>query len=521
VSPKAALPSLLAALALLATAPADAQRIVTSPRPDSVDVTLYRDDQRSWGAPFNLSWLGGYALISETRRITLPAGESELRFEGVAAGMVPQSAIVSGLPEGIVERNRDAYLLSPATLIDRSLGRRVRIRRTSLATGRVRRSEAVIRTGADGAVVLETEEGFEALRCTGLPETLVYDGVPAGLSAKPTLSIRARSSQAVTATVTLSYIATGFDWQANYIATLSEDGATADLFAWLTLASNDETSFPNADTQAVAGHVNRDRVEAQEVEAGAIDLRCWPHSTTSDIPLEEFLQSPPPPPLPPPMLEEAISVSGHRAESAMMMSASPLSVVTAQQEDLGAVKLYRIPEPVTIAANSQKQVTLLQRQGVRVELVHRVRFYSWSVNGQVQQVPRMLIARNRRSEGLGLPLPAGPIILFAEGAGRPILIGEGMIADRAVDEDVEVHLGLATGVTARMQVVGDTPANREIEVVVTNDGAQPVRFEAEFEGFESRAVGPQFERRDGRPLWRAVVPANGTSTLRFPVRQDD
>ena len=42
------------------------------------------------------------------------------------------------LPEGTIERNRDAYLLSPATLLDRSLGRRVRLRRTSRATGRSR-----------------------------------------------------------------------------------------------------------------------------------------------------------------------------------------------------------------------------------------------------------------------------------------------------------------------------------------------------------------------------------------------
>src|SRR5690606_7868294 len=127
------------------------------------------------------------ALVTETRRITLPAGESDVRFEGVAGGFVPQSAIVSGFPDGVGVRNRDAMLLSPATLLARSLGRRVTTRRTSLATGAVRESEAVVRSGADGAVVLQTREGNDALRCTGLAETLVYDGVPAGLSARPTL----------------------------------------------------------------------------------------------------------------------------------------------------------------------------------------------------------------------------------------------------------------------------------------------------------------------------------------------
>ena len=165
-------------LLLALAAPAAAQTMVTSAGPDDVDVTVYRDPGRNPARAFDLDWLEGYALISETRRVTLPAGESEIRFEGVAGGIVPQSAIVTGFPDGIVERNRDAYLLSAATLLDRSLGRRVHLRRTSRATGAVREQDAIIRSGADGAVVLQTADGFEALRCTGLAETLVYDRGP-------------------------------------------------------------------------------------------------------------------------------------------------------------------------------------------------------------------------------------------------------------------------------------------------------------------------------------------------------
>jgi hypothetical protein len=61
-----------------------------------------------------LEWLNGYALITETRRISIPAGEGEIRFEGVAGAILPESAIVTGLPEGVIEKNQDAWLLSPA-----------------------------------------------------------------------------------------------------------------------------------------------------------------------------------------------------------------------------------------------------------------------------------------------------------------------------------------------------------------------------------------------------------------------
>src|SRR3546814_9401441 len=131
-------------------------------------------------------WLKGNAWISESGAFSMPAWECEGRCEGVAGGSIPGGAIVTGFPDGVIEKNQDAWLLSPASLLDASLGRRVHVRRTSGATGGVSETEAVIRSGADGAVVLETPAGFEALRCTGLHETLLYDRVPQGLSAKPT-----------------------------------------------------------------------------------------------------------------------------------------------------------------------------------------------------------------------------------------------------------------------------------------------------------------------------------------------
>ena len=200
-------------LGLGLAAQAGAQPIVTSPAPDRVAVTVYRNPDRGLEL-LNLQWLGGYALVSETRRVALPAGTSELRFEGVTAGIVPQSAIVTGLGEAVLEKNRDARLLSPGALLDAYLGERLTLRRTSRATGQVRTQDAIVRATAEG-VVLQTEAGFEALRCTGLNETLVAPVVPADLSAKPTLSVRVRSPQAIERDDTLSYITNNFDWQAD------------------------------------------------------------------------------------------------------------------------------------------------------------------------------------------------------------------------------------------------------------------------------------------------------------------
>lgn len=509
---------LLPLLLALLPVPAAAQGIVTSARPDRVAVTVYRDPNRPAAQAPNLQWLNGVALISETRRITIPVGTTDIRFEGVAGGIIPQSAIVTGLPEGFIERNRDAYLLSPATLLDRSLGQRVHLRRTSRATGQVREQEAVIRSGAGGAVVLQTEGGVEALRCTGLSETITYDGVPPGLSARPTLSVRARATRAVTATVTVSYLATGFDWQADYVAHVAPDGSIG-LFAWLTLANSDETGFTNADTQAVAGRIRRRDLPRQPSEGGRLNISCWPQDTTSDIPLEEWER----------MVDdnragggEDMIVTGSRMRGFAMPAPPPPPMAApvamqAQQEDLGDLKLYRIPEPVTVAARSQKQVALLQQPRVQVRTVYRQRFYP--AGQRVQALAnRFFITRNRREDGLGVPLPAGRLMLFDEESGRQVLVGQAVIRDYAQNEDVEIDFGAVPGITSVQTPVVRGKDQVDYEVVVTNDRPNPIAYELEIGAQPSQVQSAsRLGRRNGMALWSVTVPANGSVTLRYRI----
>ncbi len=493
---------------------ASARPVALSPGPEAVAVTVYRAPGRGADEGMDLRWLNGFALITETRRISIPAGESDVRFEGVAGGILPESAIVAGFPDGVIEKNQDAWLLSPASLLDASLGRRVHLRRTSAQTGAVRETEAVVRSGAAGAVILETPDGIESLRCDGLRSTLLYDRVPPGLSAKPTLSVRVRSPRAARATVTLSYIASGFDWQANYVARLSPDGARMDLFAWLTLANGDETGFRRAHTQAVAGRLNRGHYNPARPQAPPLVLRCWPAgTTTSDLVEQEFEK-------------EEIVVSGSRIME-MMAPPMPLPapppppppVMMAQQEELGDLKLYRIPEPVTVAARSQKQVALLQRHSVKVDSIYRQRVHAAEPRNS-GRVMRVLVTRNDSASGLGLPLPSGKVALFGATLGREILVGRGAVEDKAVGERVEIVVGIASSVTSILTIRPGMTGAREAEIVVANSRDVPVRYEAELDTGNMRLFpGTELPDRDGRPLWSVTVPANGRATFRYRLEE--
>lgn len=497
---------LILAAALALSARAGAQAIVTSPGPDRVAVTVYRNPERGL-EPLNLEWLGGYALVSETRRVRLPAGESELRFEGVTSGIVPQSAIVTGMGEAVLEKNRDARLLSPGALLDASLGERLLLRRTDKATGKVREQEAIVRATSDG-VVVQTQSGIEALRCTGLPETLIAGKVPPGLSAKPTLSVRVRSPEPVERDVTLSYITNNFDWQANYVAELAPSGDRISLFAWLTLANGDQTGLANALTQAVAGKLNRRRVWVEPGVAKPITITCWPQGTTSDIP-EDIVQS---------LGAEEIAVTGSRMAAMAPPPPPPPSAerdeggMVAEEEKLGDVRLYRIPEAVTVAAQSQKQVMLLKQPSVAVESVYRLRPPSNEFEAALE---RVLVTRNDRAKGLGLPLPAGGIALFGKQEGRRVLIGEGQVDDHTIGEKVELCFGEAPGVRAK-QVVLHSAAGDARQLIVTNDApdARTVEIELPLE-----ARGAKLVKRDGRMLWRVRVAPNGSAELRYRLKR--
>jgi hypothetical protein len=511
-------------LFLAAASPAAAQHVVTSPGPESVSVTVYRDPS---GDQMDLRWLSGYALITETRTVTLPAGTSVIRFEGVAGSILPQSAIIRGLPGGVVEKNHDARLLSAGALVDASLGRQVHIRRTNRRTGKTTETEAIIRSGPDG-IVLQTPEGIEALGCSGIPETLVYDGVPPGLSAKPTLAVTTSVASPATATLQLSYLASQFDWRANYVATIAPDGRTFDLFAWLTLANANDESFVDAGAQVVAGKPNR--VEDEDGDDGSaepvspeISLHCWPTGTTSDssfgaIPITTVESQ-----------EMAIVVTGSRIPKANLTSVSPVTVVTAQLEGLGDLKLYRIPVPVTVAANAQKQVALLHMERVRFEHLYGAAVYASAesdADNDPIQARILLRTRNVEARGLGRPLPAGSINVFEQAAGRPMLLGRGDVYDTSVGEDVEILVGESPDVRIRHRLLPDPKrakddGPRRHEIAISNATSAPVdvelRLNLDEEDYRLIDASHKLGRKNGAPLWRAHVPANGTARLLYTI----
>jgi hypothetical protein len=512
--------------------------VAVSSGPEAVSVVIYRDrpvntvelmrqSQQSWSRLDR----EGLALIVETRTVDLPAGEAVIRFEGVAGGIVGQSAVLEGLPAGVIERNTDFDLLTPGSLFERSIGETVRVVRINPVTGGAEEHVAVIRAGANGPV-LEVDGGFEALSCSGLTQRVVFDRVPEGLSDQPSLSVRTRAGEAGRYTVTLAYLATGLQWSSDYVAELAPDGRSMTLTGWLTLANFGSTGFVDAPVQAVAGNL---RTESGTVPVDAVRLPrragCWPQDTTTEGDMPEmyggmrdraYAMAPPPPPPPPP--------------SAPPPPVPPPPPALAGQGELGDYKIYTLPERTTVAARQTKQVRFLERRDVPVERLYRARISGSSDLGGVTgpfQTDIVLRLDNDADSALGLALPGGTWSLRQQRTDGPAFFtGEARSTDRPVGLPVELSIGQSPNVRVRYrttdysssQTGGVTTTLYTVQVEVMNAGAEAASLEvipwAYFQpGFtitrESRESGIT---EGGYPAWSFAVPAGSVERLSFSYR---
>ncbi|WP_336977849.1 hypothetical protein [Altererythrobacter fulvus] len=506
--------------------------------PSAVSVTLYRDPDRGPDAQINRNWPRGFAMINETRTVTLPPGESTIRFEGVAEGMVAVSAIVTGLPGGTIEKNRNADLLSPAALVDGTLGNRVTITRTNPATGAQTAESAVVRTRADGGLVLQTAQGYEAVRCAGIPEKLTFDRVPDGLSAQPVFSIDTRDASGGTYQVQLTYIAWGFDWQAHYVGTFQDAAPSGKeklrLRSWLTLVNDNGQSFEDATLLVVAGKLNVEsdfQGLSDPPQGRGLYLTCYPIGSTaagSPEQLPQFMpmQSPAPPP-PASMADyDNIVVTGARMEKAM---ASPVAMV-ATEEALGDLKLYRVPERVTVASKSMKQVAFLDKDAVQGELEYRASCSPWDDYDDPRALRRVLKTKNDKKHGLGVALPMGGVSLFEPSSGGELLVGEENLRDYAEGQDVEISLGESPNAFALCARQTEAEPGDEgnpwlpTRATLTNANRHPIKARVELGRPADWAVRKKVKGmsvKDGQWVIERTIPAGTSVNIDWEVRSTE
>lgn len=262
----------------------------------------------------------GLGLVKDRRNVTLPTGESTLLFMDVASQVIPSSVSVRSVKEGdavsVLEQNYEYDLLSAAKLLEKYVGRTVRIRYRSPYTDREDEKEAKVLAYNDGQPVLmiDNEVTF------GVPGSYIFPEVPRDLIARPTLSWLLGAKESGKRELETLYLTNGMTWRADYVLVLGADEDRADLSGWVTLDNRSGATFRNARLKLVAGDVHRVRED--------LGRRGYP-----------------------------------AAKAAMAMEAAPQF----KESELFEYHLYALSRPTDVRNNQSKQVGLLAAEGVPVK----------------------------------------------------------------------------------------------------------------------------------------------------------
>jgi hypothetical protein len=295
---------------------------------------------------------------------------------------------------------------------------------------------------------------------------------------------------------------------------MGADGKTATLFAWLTVVNSGTESFKNARLQVVAGQPNKEQAARLPVTSEPqLFLQCWPMDNTSTHP---NAQQPNPQSLESGNVFEDIAVTSKRSFSVAspVLSASAPRPVIAKQEELGDLKLYRVPIRVTLAAQSQKQVAMINQPAAKFDRVYSVNVGESGGKARSRAMPTVLRTRNVKEKGLGLPLPAGGIAIFEPQNGQSILTGEDDVKDRAIGEEFDVNIGESPDVRYLIK-----PVNAEqSSISITNARNIPIMAEVILSEKLYRKPPNAIYRRGGWAL-PIQVRANSSALITYEVKR--
>ncbi len=506
---------------------ASAQPLIDSDGADETYLTIY---------PGNL------AMVTEVRRMNLPKGSARLRLLGVSDQIISQTAVLQSF-EGIsLERNFDSDLITKGALMNSAVGLEITVRRINPASGEVTAIPAKLVSASQPpsgsyvqGAVFETPDGIEALDCAGLYETVLFSNLPNDLNPAPVLSMDVRSDSAGPKELTLSYLTQGLGWNADYRLDVNSAHTEGELSGWLTVTNSTSKSFKNVPTAIIAGELNHDHNTRGErsFEAQFIPT-CWTQgSTKTGTQIQSSITS----------VANLLSRVRKNEEPERVMLFADAGfmdelVVTAQKrqavrEEFGDYKLYRTPQPVTVAAHQTKQIAFLSVPDAELERLHKFEF---SVNNNVTD--QLLSANieyeidNSKEGRLAQPLPRGTVrVMTTRANGQTAYLGEDNVRDLAVDLPVEISAGRSPSAQMRVEITGlnepDTPYLR-LSGDIFNAAPEAILAEIEIKDdrIRARQIGQESHPRDPEeiiPTYRISIPAESRETffVDLPLQRTD
>lgn len=473
--------ALLTALFSLSSGACMAQS-VTGPK--SVQLTVYN---------------GGFALVRDTRGVTLKGGMNSIEVEDVAAKIDPTSVLFKTLtaPNSvtILEQNYQYDLISPDNILNKSVGQQVTFTSFDSNGKPYTQSGVLLAPPANGGVVVKMDDGGMVLRPQG---QVSLQKMPDGLHPKPTLNWLLEADKAGDQDAQISYITDGIGWKADYVALVNKDDTALDLTGWVTLNNNCGATYSDAKLTLMAGDVRRVQPQEYARAEGSVSYALKAAA---------------------PQFEEKAFFEYH---------------------------MYTMERPTTIRDNETKQLSLLSASGASVtkEMIYDGRktwWSSWWYEGRTDMNPGggydtstyhkvnvVLEAKNSKQNHMGMPLPKGRIRVYKlDDSGAQQFVGEDSIDHTPKDEKIRLYVGDAFDVVGDykrtdFKKISNNTIEETFQVNVRNHKETPVTVKVIDHVWSDWSViqtTAEYTKKDAHTIEFPVkVPKDGETIVTYTIR---
>jgi hypothetical protein len=426
---------------------------------------------------------GGRALITERRSIDIPAGQSEVEFQGVAETIEAETLQVRSrtAPDAfsLLSMNYEYDLIGTKSLLDKYVGQQLRVVVPDPSgEGKITR-QGVLLANTDRPIF---DLGGEIY--VGDYEAVMLPDMPKGLRPRPTLVWLVDNDGPTTQQLEASYLCRQITWAADYVLKLSEDESRASLSGWITLDNQSGKAFEDATLKLVAGEVHQaPRAQAQ------------------------------------PMM--------------LARGADRAAQESVQAKEFFEYHLYTVGRPVTVKNRQTKQISLLQAPGVTTAKRLKATWSGYVDRGSSdikQPVEVFLRLVNDEESGLGLPLPKGIVRAYqADEDGSSVFVGEDRIDHTPEGAEVELKMGKAFDVQMERTVTDFEKIGRnaqryawEIRIRNSRDETRELVVEEQIPGdWKIRSASHDYEELSaGLIAFNVMVPPSeqqGETVLTYEV----
>jgi hypothetical protein len=431
---------------------------VTGNAEKSTEVTIYNQN---------------FGVVKETREIDLEEGMNTVMIQDVAKLIDPTSVSIKDLTANthVLEQNYLYDIVSKEKIYEKYIGKEITIVDKNGET-----IKGTLLSFSGNELIIQNDEGVHILKS----EQVSLPKLPEELITKPTLKWLLDTDKKGSHDIQLSYMTSGLNWEADYVAVVNNDDSKVDLTSWVTIDNTSGASYKNAKLKLIAGEVHR----------------------VSEVGRDYMVEETKAVPAPEQFVEEAFF----------------------------EYHMYTLQRTTDVLDNQQKQVTLFEADNVSVkkEYVFDTGGYYYYGYGGENKIKTMLNLENTEKNNMGMPLPKGKMRVYKKDSeGQLQFIGEDMIDHTPKDEKIRIYLGDAFDLVGEKKQteydrIGDDVIEISYEVSLRNHKDEDVTIvviERVWGDWEMIKSSHDWEKEDAYTIvWYIKVPKNDEATLTYTVR---